>query len=155
MARPTVAARARRRRAGSRAAEARAGVAEAGAEDSSELLRRSFAVRDGLPAPAAEEGRGGGIRPGAVNPAGGGVSSPSPPLSLVRGQQRGGGEVEGEADVWAPHVSEGRERSSRGYFGPYENTRVCEWVQEHQRRIKWHGSKKRRIVMARFKIREL
>ena len=29
-------------------------------------------------------------------------------------EQRGGGEVEGEADVWAPHVSEGRERSSRG-----------------------------------------
>ena len=30
------------------------------------------------------------------------------------GEQRGGGEVEGEADVWAPHVSEGRERSSKG-----------------------------------------
>ena len=85
MARPTAAARARRRRAGSRAAEARAGVAEAGAEDSSELLRRGFAVRDGLPAPAAEEGRGGGIRPGTVNPDGGGVSSPSPPLSRARG----------------------------------------------------------------------
>ena len=107
-------AMARRIRVGSRAAEARAGVAEADAEDSFELLRRGFAVRDGLPAPAAEEGRGGGIRPGAVNPDGGGVSSPSPHLSRARGQQHGGGEIEGEADVWAPHVSEGRERSSRG-----------------------------------------
>ena len=27
---------------------------------------------------------------------------------------------EGESDVWGPHVSEWRERSSRGCFGPYE-----------------------------------
>ena len=26
---------------------------------------------------------------------------------------------EGESDVWGPHVSEWRERSSRGCFGPY------------------------------------
>jgi len=28
------------------------------------------------------------------------------------------------------------------YFELYENTRVCKWVQKHQRRIKWHNSKK-------------
>ena len=78
--------------------------------------------------------------------------------------QGGGGEqrvlekrkkVEGEADVWAPHVSELKGEKQQGHFGLYENTQVCEWVQRHQRRIKWHGSKKRRIVMASFKIGEL
>ena len=110
MARPTAAARARRRRAGSRAAEARAGVAEAGAEDSSELLRRGFAVRDGLPAPAAEEGRGGGIRPGAVNPDGGGGSFPSPPLSRARGSNAVEVRLK-EKLTCGPHTSvrEGRE----------------------------------------------
>ena len=109
MARPTAAARARRRRAGSRAAEARAGVAEAGAEDSSELLRRGFAVRDGLLAPVAEEGRGGGIRPGAVNPDGGGVSSPSP-LSRARGSNAVEVRLK-EKLTCGPHTSvrEGRE----------------------------------------------
>jgi len=28
-------------------------------------------------------------------------------------------EVEGESNMWGPHVSEWRERSSRGCFGPY------------------------------------
>ena len=63
--------------------------------------------------------------------------------------------VEEEADVWAPHISECWERSNGGYFGPYKNTVVCKWVQGHQRRIKWHDSKKQKIVMAGFKIGEL
>ena len=59
--------------------------------------------------------------------------------------QGGGGEqhvlekrnkVEGEADVWAPHVSELKGEKQQGHFGLYENTQVCEWVQRHQRRIK-------------------
>ena len=40
-------------------------------------------------------------------------------------EQRGGGEVEGEADVWAPHVSEGRERSSKGIL---DHTKIHESV---------------------------
>ena len=51
-------------------------------------------------------------------------------------------EVEEEADVWTPHVSEWKGEKQQGYFGPYENMQVCVWVQEHQIRIKWHGSKK-------------
>ena len=31
-------------------------------------------------------------------------------------------EVEGEADAWAPHVSEWKGEKQQGYFGPYENT---------------------------------
>ena len=51
-------------------------------------------------------------------------------------------EVEEEADVWVPHVSELKVEKLQGYFGSYGNTRVCKWVKEHQRRIKWHGLKK-------------
>jgi len=51
-------------------------------------------------------------------------------------------EVEEEADVWVPHVSELKVEKLQGYFGSYGNTFVCKWVQGHQRRIKWHDSKK-------------
>ena len=45
-------------------------------------------------------------------------------------------EVEEEADVWVPHVSELKVEKLQGYFGSYGNTFVCKWVQGHQRRIK-------------------
>ena len=64
-------------------------------------------------------------------------------------------EVEEEADVWVPHVSELKVEKLQGYFGSYGNTFVYKWVQGLQRRIKWHDSKKVRIVMASFKIGEL
>ena len=56
--------------------------------------------------------------------------------------------VEEEADLWAPHVSEYWERSNRGILAHTKIQGVCKWVQGHQRRIKWHDSKKVRIVMA-------
>ena len=36
-------------------------------------------------------------------------------------------EVEEEANVWAPHVSELKVEKLQGYFGSYGNTRVCKW----------------------------
>ena len=57
--------------------------------------------------------------------------------------------------AWGPNVSQWREERQQGHCGLYENTEVCEWVKEHQRRIKWHGSKNGRIVMANFEMDEL
>jgi hypothetical protein len=65
--------------------------------------------------PGKAGGGGGGARPVGDQDDSGGMGG--------RGEQRGGGEVEGEADVWAPHVCEGRERSSRGIL---DHTKIHE-----------------------------
>ena len=67
-------------------------------------------------------------------------------------------EVEGESDVWGPHVSEWRERSSRGCFGPYGRCVLVYGLTvgpDTERRRKWQVSGRRRIVMASFRIGEL
>ena len=51
-------------------------------------------------------------------------------------------EIEGEADAWTPHVSEWKGEKQQGYFGPYENTQVCDWVQRHKKHIKRLDSNK-------------
>ena len=57
--------------------------------------------------------------------------------------------------MWDPHVNQWREERQPGQFGPYGNTEVCEWTQEHQIRTKWHISSKEGIVMAYIRIDEL
>ena len=48
-----------------------------------------------------------------------GSKCPSAPPILLDAVLPGWLEVEGEYDVWRPHVNEWRKRSSRGCFGPY------------------------------------
>ena len=131
----------------SRGASPRAGArAEPRSPAGAHRARRGSSRGEPARGPGKAGGGGGGARPVGEQADGGGMGE-----ELARCGSNAV-EVRLKKLTCGPHTSV---RSSRGYFGPYENTRVCEWVQEHQRRIKWHGSKKRRIVMARFKIRKL
>ena len=72
----------------------------------------------------------------------------------------GGGllEVEGEAVLWGPYVSEWRKREAVGYFGSYGR---CVYSSSltvglgSKRRRKWQESGRQRFIMANFTIDEL